>query len=69
MKAGGREDMSAVVGLFARSRTQSLTALESKSNMSSEEDNGSGAGLEPRANAAEIEPQKEGFYSDPSDAR
>ena len=24
---------------------------------------------EPRANAAEIEPQKEGFYSDPSGAR
>ena len=27
------------------------------------------AGGEPRANTADVEPQKEGFYSDPSDAR
>ena len=26
------------------------------------------AGGEPRANTADVEPQKEGFYSDPSDA-
>ena len=45
VKAGGREDMSVVVGLIIRSRIQSLTALESEYNESPEEDNGSGAGL------------------------
>ena len=49
MKAGGREDMSVVVGLIIRSRIQSLTALESECNKSPEEDNGSGAGLVSRA--------------------
>ena len=49
MKAGGREDMSVVVGLIIRSRIQSLTALESEYNKSPEEDNGSGAGLVSRA--------------------
>ena len=61
--------MSVVVGLIIRSRIQSLTALESEYNKSPEEDNGSGAGLVSRAHATEIEPHKEGFYSDPSGAR
>ena len=49
MKAGGKEDMSVVVGLIIRSRIQSLAALESEYNKSPEEDNGSGAGLVSRA--------------------
>ena len=72
MKAGDREDMSVVVGLIIRSRIQSLIALESECNKSPEEDYGSGAGLVSRARMplnTEIEPQKEGLYSDPSDAR
>ena len=53
-------------------RIQPLAALESEYNKSSEENNGSGVGLvtsEPRANAAKIEPQKKGLYSDPTYAR
>ena len=49
MKAGGREEMSAVVEPITRSRIQSLTALESEYNKSPEEDNGSGAVLVSRA--------------------
>ena len=72
MKAGGREDMSVVVGLIIRSRIQSLTALESEYNKSPAAGGGQRKRCgpsEPRANTAEIEPQKEGFYSDPSGAR
>ena len=65
--------MSVVVGLIIRLRIQSLTALESEYNKSEEEDNGSGAGLVSRARMplklSPDKPQKEGFYSDPSDAR
>ena len=49
VKAGGREDMSVVVGLIIRLRIQSLTALESEYSKSPEEDNGSDAGLVSRA--------------------
>ena len=62
MKAGGREDMSAVVGLIIRSRIQSLTALESEYNKFPEEDNGSGAGLVIRAQMPlKLSPRKKGF--------
>ena len=53
--------MSVVVGLTIRSRIQSLTVLESEYNKSSEEDNGSGAGLLSRARMPlKLSPRKKG---------
>ena len=54
--------MSAVAGLVIRSRSQSLTALESKYNKSPEEGNGSGADLVSRARMPlKLNPRKKGF--------
>ena len=58
VKAGDREDMA----------VQSLTTTESKYNEPSEGDNGNCAGLVSRARIP-LTLKKEGFYTDPFDAR
>jgi hypothetical protein len=62
VKVCSRGNVSAVVGLIARSRIQSLTALYSECEKKSKKDNGSGAGLVSRARMPlKLSPRKKGI--------